>query len=256
MKFIFEDFENDILSLLFKQAYQPESAAKFIYADGNGNLEFEAKKALEESEDVIVVYLDTIPCNKDTIEIYGKLRELSILNDYRVIVLNVVCAEYYFIKSIYSSNLFTNREGLDLCVNREFYLESALLKTKKDKNKAKTFEKFCKFILGHSLIDCARTKNRNNDIFPSYYTKDCLCLNSIDNCTSKSLRDKAISYVRQYPCIPSDGFLGKHGKFFELKDLWDLHRNLVNDYNHMAYRFMEAETRKNFTDYETIEFIR
>lgn len=44
MKFIFEDFEDDILSRFFRQAYQPESSKKFIYADGNGNLEFQVKK--------------------------------------------------------------------------------------------------------------------------------------------------------------------------------------------------------------------
>lgn len=256
MKFIFEDFEDDILSLLFKQAYLPESAAKFIYAEGNGNLEFQAKRVLKESEDIIIVYLDTIPCNKATIDVYNRLKELSIHNNHRIIVLNIICAEYYFIKSIYSSNLFINREGLDLCINKEFYMGSTLLKTKKDRNKVKTFEKFCKYILGYNLIDCARTKNRNLDLYPFYYTKDCLCSGSMDNCVSKSLKDKALSYVRQYPCIPLEGLLGTPDKRFKLEDVWELHRSLVNDYNLMTYKFMEAETRKNFIDYEIIEPIK
>lgn len=256
MKFIFEDFEDDILSRFFRQAYQPESSKKFIYADGNGNLEFQVKKILEESKEMIIVYLDTIPCNKDTIYVYNRLKNLSILNNYRIIILNIVCAEYYFIKSIYSSNLFTNREGVDLCINRDFYLDSVLLKTKKDRNKAKTFEKFCKFILGYNLIDCARTKNRNNNVYPSYYTKDCLCSRPMDNCTNKNLKEKAISYADQYPCIPAEGFLGKPNRISKLEDIWKLHRNLVDDYNAMTYKFMKAETRKNFTDYEIIEPIK
>lgn len=252
MKFIFEDYADDILSLLFKKAYQPESADKFIYAEGNGNLEFETKKCLKETEDIIIVYLDTIPCNETVTNIYTKLRDLSIANNYRVIVFNIVCAEYYFIKSIYSSNLFVNREGVDLCVNRDFYLDSTLLKTRKDKKKVKTFEKFCKFIMDNSLIDCARTGNRNNNIYPSYYTKDCLCSNSINDCVEKSLKYKAFSYINQYPCVPSEGFLGRLNKILSLEGLWQVHRSLVNDYNVMVDKFIKAETRRNFVDYTTI----
>ncbi len=94
---IFEDKMDDLLSNLFRSAY---SNCSFIYSNGNGNLETLVRHYLDSSDEFIMVYLDTIPDNKDTINIYKTLARISRRNNFRVIVMPIVCAEYYFISSL------------------------------------------------------------------------------------------------------------------------------------------------------------
>ena len=80
MIFVFEDEETDLLSKLFVSAY---SNCSFYYVKGNGNISNKVKKLLNESDETIMVFLDTIPDNKDTIDIYNDLKRLSRRNPRR-----------------------------------------------------------------------------------------------------------------------------------------------------------------------------
>lgn len=64
MIFVFEDKKDDLLSVLFRASY---SNCSFIYANGCGNLESCVEDNLSKSDDTILVFLDTIPDNKNTL---------------------------------------------------------------------------------------------------------------------------------------------------------------------------------------------
>lgn len=97
MIFLFEDKEEDTLSCLLRRTFDT-AHIKFAYANGNGRLVEKATELLAK-EDIIIVLLDTVPANKSIRDVYLSLRRLSRQNDFRIIVWNIVCAEYYFIKA-------------------------------------------------------------------------------------------------------------------------------------------------------------
>lgn len=87
MIFVFEDKADDWLSTLFKTAY---TETTFVYTSGNGNIMSVVNYLLQNQKDDILVMLDTIPDNKDTINIYKALRKLSRKNNCRIIVIPII----------------------------------------------------------------------------------------------------------------------------------------------------------------------
>lgn len=130
---IFEDKSDDLLSLLFKQSYNKDISDKFLYCNGNGSIIQNVEKSLIETSERVIVFLDTVPENKSIEDIYGNLLRLSIKYPMRLFVMNIVCAEYYFIKSICNSNVIKNKSGLDIILNRGLYHTSSLIETAEDK---------------------------------------------------------------------------------------------------------------------------
>lgn len=121
MIFIFEDNKDDIISEFYRRAYNNNISNKFIYSNGNSFIPDISTNLLKNTNDSIVVFIDMIPGNKSIIEIYKKLHNISKANNFRLIVLPIICAEYYLIKSLYKSQVLKNTEGIDICINREFY---------------------------------------------------------------------------------------------------------------------------------------
>ncbi len=240
MIFIFEDKKNDLLSSLFRYAY---SESNFVYAEGNGNLVNLTKKYLDSTKDVIVVFLDTIPDNKATTDIYGDLRRLSLRNNFRVLVLPIVCAEYYFIRTLprcYTDNII----AMEVCLNKKYWRNCDFVSNDNDRKFVKNFEKFCKLFLKKGVLDCIRTsrgKDNDNKLYGFYYFKDCLCSCSSSVCNEISLERKAINFVSQYPVFPTEKFLGCF-ESCDIDNFWVIHRKLVDEYNDFVekYRSIDA----------------
>lgn len=243
---VFEDKSSDLLSLLFKQSYNKEVSDKFIYSGGNGNIYKKAVNCLSTTSDRVFVFLDTVPENKSIFDIYRSLLLLSREYPKRLFVINIVCAEYYFIKSISNSNLITSKDGLDIILNRMPFHTSSLISTDKDRSFAKNFEKFCKLFLMKNVKDCAKhsrgsvEENNINELYGDYYTKDCSCF---PECNKISITDKSISLLSEYPCIPSDSNI-KDVVLLDDERIISLHRSLVDDYNKMAILYNESGTAK------------
>ena len=248
MIFIFEDKKTDLLSKLFMHAYKECS---FYYTEGNGNIISTVEELLTTTNEVMMVFLDTIPDNKDTIRIYKKLSVISRKNDFRIIVMPIVCAEYYFILSL-SDSIFTSHVGLDICKNKEYWRNSKLIETDEDRKFTKNFEKYCKLILHKCVKDCARHSGEGNNLHGFYYDKDCLCCSSDSNCEKISLKDKAVNYVSQYPTFPGDGYLGKCDLLGDV-DIWFIHRSLVDDFNRMVDKYKSIDENHAFS---TIKYIK
>ena len=252
MIFVFEDKKNDLLSVLFRYAY---SESDFVYAEGNGNLVSLAEKYLDSTDDIITVFLDTIPDNKVTADIYNDLRRLSLRNNLRVLVLPIVCAEYYFIRTLpkcYTGSI----SAMGVCLNKEYWRNCNFVSSD-DKKFVKNFEKFCKLFLKKDIIDCIRTsrgKDNDNKLYGFYYLKDCLCDCSSNICNEISLRNKAIKFVSQYPIFPKENFLGCLSCFgsCDIKRLWLIHRKLVDEYNNFVEKYRKID---NSFSYKTIRYI-
>ena len=228
MIYVFEDRADDLLSELFMSAY---SKCSFVYTRGNGNLVDKIVELLQNSNDTIMVFLDTIPDNKNTINVYNNLRRVSRKNNFRVFVMPIVCAEYYFIQSL-SNNMFISHLGVDICKNKGYWKNSELIEDM-DKHFVKNFEKFCKLILLKNVKDCAKHSRKDNIFYGIYYQNDCLCDYSDNSCKKFPKVEKAVNFVHQYPVFPSVNFLGEC-IFLTDEDLWAIHRKLVDDFNAMV----------------------
>lgn len=189
MIFLFEDKEDDKLSCLWRKSF-PEKDIRLEYANGNGRLVEKAAKLLKENE-IIIVLLDTIPANKSIRDIYVALRRLSRNNDFRIIIWNIVCAEYYFIKAFAEQKdlrAFSSTTDIDIIKNKDSYKESNLIINDEDRAFTKTFEKFCKlFILknGGKCINVSKT----------FFNEDC---SENKGCRDFSIYEKSSMYREQF----------------------------------------------------------
>lgn len=234
---VFEDKKDDILSILFRAAYPKEISEKFVYAGGNGNLASNVEYLLDKTNEKIFVYMDTVPANPELKRVYEKLKRLSKISDYRVIPINIVCAEYYFLqafgndKSIQISNV-----GLDIALTKKVYYNSPLIQTASDLDFTRTFEKYCKLVLIKNYKDCVKhtrkgsTSENKNLKYGFFYNSNCLCLYADSLCLERDLMDKACRFVQEYPYYPEESYKMKKKEDTEEK-VWNLHRRLVDEYN-------------------------
>lgn len=252
MKYIFEDDERDILSIFFRQAYPTTQSSNFIYARGNCNLEDKIKNELENNNEHILVFMDMVPGNRELIKCYNKYKKLSRDNNFRVIVLPIICAEYYLIKALKDTPALSNSCGVDICINKEVYFNSPVITDARDRNYCKNFEKYCKLILMKNTKYCATHSGKTtNEFYGAYYTKDCICKFKDAACKKEhTVLEKAINYIKQYPCIPCGSYL-KNVITLYSDDLWNVHRQLVNDYNIMTGRYKLID-KNNIMKYKTI----
>lgn len=250
MIYVFEDKKDDLLSKLFCKLYD---SCIFVYADGNGNLVRIVEDLLISSDDNILVYMDLIPDNINTVSIYKSLKRISRKNDFRLVVMPIVCAEYYFIKSL-PEYLFLSDKGLKECINKEYYKDSELIEDS-DRKCVKNFEKYCKLILLKNVVDCVRHSRKDNSKYGCYYEEDCLCDGCYDFCKVYTAIEKAADYVYQYPVFPDTNLIDNCNKI-NIDSLWEIHRGLVDDYNLMVDNFMLKDKRYTYTKIHYIKDIK
>lgn len=223
MKILFEDKKDDVLSRLFRKSLPKEIQERIEYANGNGNLIRKAQELLRSGGAVLVI-LDTVPSNKSIRDIYVSLRRLSRQNEYRLIVWNVVCAEYYFIKAFGSMNqvkAFLDTKDLEIVLERKPFGAASIIQTEEDRIFSKNFEKFCKLYILKNGADCVN----QSEIF---FTKDCICQ---DGCERLSLIEKSTMYRAAYQVL------------FEVSSpemLWTTHRKLLEEANQMIQLYNSA----------------
>lgn len=224
--------------------------SNFRFVKSNSQLYNKAEYFLNLGEDYIFIFMDMIPANRDIKRIYRKLRVLSHDNDNRVIVFPIVCSEYYFIRFLSNySYLIVGSESVDLCVNKDFYKKSKLL-TGISEEYATSFEKFCKLLLIHQnvFIECLHSKKAVDN----FYEIDCVCRGALNSCKDLSLAAKAIGYLSEFPCFPSDIILSDD--ILDLDEVWGIHRRLVDEFNVWSDSFKVLDVGNN--DYFNIRYIK
>ena len=256
MIYIFEDHPEADISLLFKSAYNGKIANSFIYAKGNGDLVDKVRSCLLNTADMIVVFMDTIPGNKDCYTIYRELGHISKKNNNRVVVLPIICAEYYMIKSIQNEELFIDMDETNRCINKIPHITSKLMKYTDKARFCKNFEKYCKYILKYNTSkDCLKPYNKIDDINGEYYKESCTCEMSTSDCLQKTLSEKAINLLVSYKYVPS-GSIAVNVSDVTEADIWDIHRELVDEYNSFVDEYRLANTNSSENKYKKIGYIK
>lgn len=241
MIYVFEDKRDDILSELFQKGYSDKVKNQFVYANGNGALVKTVKNILEKTDEIISVYMDAIPGNRSIVDIYCDLKRLAEKYEGRVRLFPIVCSEYYFIQSIYQTELIEHCEDVDICVNRDIYWQSELANASDQNRKfCKNFEKYCKLILMACTKACVSHSAANNEKYGVYYTKDCLCKYAENWCFACGVEKKAENLLEQYPCVPDkDDINQSEGMTDDMA--YKIHVRLVQAFNEMCDRYAEKD---------------
>ena len=225
MIILMEDKEDDVLSLLFRYSLAEEMTKNIRYSNGNGNLVRIAEKLLKDGETVLVL-LDTVPANKSIRDIYISLRRLSREYNFRLVVWNIICAEYYFIKAFgdISNRLKAFKSKIDIEIIQSClpYKNSSLITTDEDRIFTKTFEKFCKLFIMKNGSECV-----NED--KTFYFNDCIC---DDSCDKISIAEKSEIYRKSYELFDKIDFSEDF--------IWNTHHLLIDKCNEMIERYNDA----------------
>ena len=234
MILLFEDKEEDELSSLLRRSFNTDKF-QFMYSNGNGRL-LEKATELLNGKDTIVVLLDTIPENKSIRDIYMALRRLSRQNDFRIIVWNIVCAEYYFIKAFGEDKhlkAFYGAGDINIIKRKRPYKESKLISTEEDRAFTKTFEKFCKLYIMKNGGDCVKKSK-------IFFSEDC----TEDVCRNLMIEEKAELYKREYKCFELDRF--------GIEVAWNVHHKLLAESNQMIEEYNNSLGYKKIQIYPPI----
>lgn len=255
MSYIFEDHPDDSLSRLFKKGYLETVSSEFIYAKSVSNVNEIVKQELKKATDeIIYVFMDLVPNNINLVQVYKKLSKKSQKFNYRIIVFPLICAEYYFICTL-PKYIILDKEAANLCINCLPFDNSKIIQYSKKKPPT-TFEQFCKLFLCEGVIDCIKRDSFNNSMYDFYFDENCKCKAGLKDCIDLTLQEKSKRFLEKYPCIPGNHIFGnEEEKAINLDDTWQIHRNLVDEFNHMVDRF-KADSNISNGYYEHIDYIK
>ena len=240
MIYIMEDRADDILSQLYMVAYTNKENKHWV--GGNGFLVEKAEYYLKNTNDTVAVFMNTIPGNISCKIIYRNLLNLGKKYPNRLIVMPIICSEYYFIKALckMESVIMHNKDVL-ICIKKGNFKKSALYNKDDDmKNVCKNFEKYCKLILIKYVRDCIKYSrgygNTINDAYGIFYKEDCKCNKCDKHCRERSLVEKSIRYLSEYVCVPADAnSTNKEGISIDKAKL--IHRYLVDQFNKFSDKY-------------------
>lgn len=265
MTYIFEDWEDDILSLFFQQAYPREVVEKqFIYANGTGNIKNKIVEALNNGETEIYVFMDLVPDNLNTVIEYQNL--LRIYGDNTsILIFPIPCSEYYVIRSMHKKSVIMVGdkfdEAGDIVRNRRYFLDADIIDSDTDRKFCKNFEKFCKLFLKKAVLNCAKTSeclmdgSTENTMYNTFYKLDCVCSKSDDSCTEDTdTSSKNVLLATEYPCIPSGSLLPFLRRLTK-EEVCNIHIMLVDQYNEAVNEYRKKDIRRN-VKYKNIQYMR
>lgn len=201
------------------------------------------KDLISTCDDIICVFLDMMPGNRNIRTIYKRLRELSIVNNYRIVVIGIPCAEYYVIKMLYQhKELVKDSHSIEECINFVYYANASVVTTQEDRAFCKNFEKLCKLILRKCFVECAIDSAALSENSGKYYLNDCKCRLCTINCSDRTLYTKSFELLCEYPCVPSNSNVRDGNKReLSLDEIWDIHRESIENYNRLVDKY-KAET--------------
>ena len=236
MMYLFEDASDADLSKFFLVSYASEAAQSIFFSGGNGNLCSVAKKLLNaHKSESLVVYMDLVPNNQNVTTVYDSLRVLCKNYLDRMVIIPLVCAEYYYLRSLPCSSLALDMELYKHCVDKLPYWDLPQLKNGVHKQKSyASFEKLCKLICDSYLSKCCQIPRRGRIKGSHIYTvKQCKCDAALKECRPMSVLEKSRRLLSQYPCVPLDS---KHtvSKTFSFDDAKKLHVKLIREFNAWA----------------------
>lgn len=242
IKVIFEDHKQSNIAKLFRASFNRKSSGAFIYARGCGEIKRRIEECLAE-ECYIIVYLDVVVDNRDTVKTYRTLR-VSFGKMHRVLILPILCAEHRMLHSIADREyLIQNEKEIRAALDMDpgYQNEKIALDNKKY---CKTFERFCKLVLKKDVIDCVKDTpgadgSRTNSLYGFYYSLDCSCNAGDCGIDKVSLKQKSRELVRNYPAGSETLFENISIEDSDKNKLYEIHKGLIKEYNDKAEEFRE-----------------
>lgn len=281
MNFIFEDKKTADLSILFRSIYPKNIREKFVYTGSNRYICSTIKKMIKSPKDSeeysknYIVFLDIIPDNETTISVYKSISALSrtyLERGYKIIVIPIVCAEYYAIQMIHKLRLFEMNSALyHDCVEKRFWKNSYIVEKIpcKKRDRYKNFEKYCKAILEYggpvrciTPSDQKETEEKNKDK-GAFYRNDCKlqCKDILNlkkhKCIDIPTDKKAEMLLFNYPIVPA-GIEIKYEDitrttYSNFEEIVKIHEQLVKEFNNWVDIFINSDAEENRSKYMYIE---
>lgn len=262
MVFVFEDKREKGIPTLFRRGYPDYISDAFIYSGGNGNLKNKVIKALSNKTNIVCVFMDLVPDNINTHEIFRSLMEIengsgvekySGIGANRLVVIPIPCIEYYYIKSLEYTNLNVHPESVKLCISMMPYINDSLIRSTQDRDRCKSFEKYCKFIVDRAFKNCVKDKHRlstGENIKELYAFSECICKTELasNECKTASLIDKAINLLKEMPVIPAGSLAPDNMKEkITLDRAKEISREAVSTLNVIIKEYKKAGLVENST---------
>ena len=259
--YIFEDHPDDCLSKMLLKCFILDDYHKVVFSKGNGGIKNIAQQHLKEGFRVYA-FLDTVPGNKSITDKYYQLLDIQ-RDNYNFVLIPIVCAEYYLLRSLHSWQFGINTEILRICTNKEVYFYDPVAHISKptdNEPSCKTFEKMCKGIInryGNWCLrkekgpDTTRYEEMNNSL-KKFYEEDCRCCIARDNCERCSIIEKLERIVKEYPIFPSCSLFTISKLNLSRNELLSVCDALVTEYNSFSAMLREAAPERDKNFYEQL----
>lgn len=263
IRYLFEDREESFFSKFFRLAYSTDInfPDRIVYSEGNGNLEDMTLLIADYyKNDQLVVFIDLLPDNLDTVEIFKRIITLILNKNFnnRVTIVPLISAEYYYIKLLYNlGKLATGSHDIvKHCLSREpfhdklqEYADSMGLNSRS----CTTYERFCKWICANCLKDCARVRGpRSEPMFSTVAAGSCK-QEIFYYCEDKGPIEKARDYSSLFP-VPHLHFKSDNSFFTNLYSITMkqllLHNTFVDRYEADILLYNEKSTITDISQYK------
>lgn len=252
MEYVFEDYPKSSLARLYEVSYPESMIGHFHYSRGSGKI-ISLIRGKFDKETSICVFLDLPPGNKQVVGLYKNIADLRATGEFpNLIVMPIVCREFYYIKFIVTTHLVTDRTLIDKCLA---FTPSELVVDSCGKPLADNFERMCKLASKFGIKECARVgrltpEDRDN----IYLICDCLCSGDVydtSTCNKQTLMSKSTSMVSQFPVFPPHSFVDDVVHIKD-KDIAGWHRALVDSFNNTSLK-MRSMSHKDC--YSTVGYM-
>lgn len=266
-KYMFEDEINSDITQLLRKAYSSDILENFIHCRGNSDLVKKLHVVLRNSNRV-VVFMDVVPGNQGIYKAYNDLKLIMRKNTKAdIILMPLVCAEYYLIKSLKENVIDTGDILYNKCINLSTYFSvpevqqyraetvkltnTGVVDDVKFRRRFGTIEKLCKYVLATRTNHCVRDR--------VFFSSDCLCENvgyrNYGHCgTSLTMEQKAAEMLLEYPAFP-EGMSGRDFNQLSSSEIWDIHRKCIDRVNKLC-DILKADDCNNRLAFEDVDNIK
>lgn len=234
---VFEDNDETPSSVLLKSL---PCGGSLYFSKGNWLLKNKVEELLElQKFDRIIVYVDLVMDNPETIAIYEELVDLRENERWKCVkIIPILCIEYFICKALVKRDVLDIRGVKSIVDNMVLNCSFSQVDSKMC---GKSHEKTLKKVFLDNKSRCYRnTINKANSIYGKFYLADCDCDPKFcyKQCIGLSQSIKAAYIYSELPIIVLDddttSILGKLGINIRQVDYDVVQLNIQEQYNRIA----------------------
>lgn len=167
---VFEDNEESPVSKMLKSCVY---GSRIYFSGGSGVLVSTVKKLISKGYNEILVYIDVVPDNEDTLDMYLTvntwLTKLAIVNDVKIALIPIFCIESVVLSFIASDSFGNSKDKMLLGI----YLKD--VKKLYEDIKGSSIEKKYKSLLNGKMSYCLHNTSGRKSVVGKFYRCDCDC---------------------------------------------------------------------------------